>query len=230
VKQREGVLFREADVVLYANEQLFQAERGEVSGEAVLIGHGVDTGLFTPLGPVALVLASIPEPRVGFFGELRERSVNFELIASVGQLCPAINFILGGPQLDYLGQLRQLPNVRVLAPCPHQEMPARWRGLNAAILPYRSNAWLEASEPIKLNEILAMGLSAVATPLPAVTRHSEFIKIADNPTSFADSLWQVLAVSGDNDTKFRQARRAGLCLSSWGSIADRIDQLSQSIA
>ena len=166
VRECEKLLFLRADAVLFANEHLFQAEKNKIARRAVLIGHGVDAGLFTPAGPIAPELTDLPRPRVGFFGELRDRAVDFGLIADVAQLCPSINFVLGGTQLDNLGQLSELPNMRILPSCPHHEMPARWRALDAAILPYKLTAWQEASEPIKLNEILAMGLNAVATPLP----------------------------------------------------------------
>lgn len=228
VKKLEHILFRESDFVLYANQQLFEAEKDKVCGRPVLIGHGVDTALFNPVGPVAPEIENIPRPRVGYFGDLSEWMVNFELLASVARLCPTIHFVLGGPRLDYLVAFEQLQNVHVLPPCPHQEMPARWRALDAAILPYQRTPWQEASEPIKLNEILATGIPAIGTPIPAFTRHSEFIRIAETPARFADALWEVLAIG--NDTKSRQARRAVVSLNNWESIADSIDHLSKSIA
>jgi hypothetical protein len=231
VERFEKMLFREADVVLYAGEHLFRAEKEKVSGRAVLIGHGVDETLFTPSGPLASEMENIPRPRVGFFGDLRERSVNFSLIASVARLCPEIQFVLGGPQLDNLAELRQLTNVWILGPCPHHQMPARWRALDAAILPYKRTAWQDASEPIKLKEILATGLASVGTPLPAFTRHPVTMEIAEDTGAFVACLRKVLAISEGNETELREARRrAAGALSSWESIADSIDRLSQSMA
>jgi glycosyltransferase involved in cell wall biosynthesis len=229
VKQFEHILFRQSDFVLYANQQLFDAEKDKVAGRSVLIGHGVDTELFSPVGPVAPEVANIPRPRVGFFGDLSEWMVNFELLASIARRCPTIHFVLGGPQLDYVAAFEQLRNVHVLPPCPHQEMPARWRAMDAAILPYQRTAWQEASEPIKLNEILAMGIPAIGTRIPAFSRHSDSIRIAETPEDFADALWRVLATSDGNDTNRRQARRATVSLNSWESIADSIDHMSKQL-
>jgi hypothetical protein len=43
IRQQEQMLFRSSDVVLYASEYLFEAEKG-LAKRAVLIGHGVDMG------------------------------------------------------------------------------------------------------------------------------------------------------------------------------------------
>ena len=97
----ERSLFLHADAVLYANEQLFQSEV-HIVRQAVLVGHGIDSALFTPDGAVAPEIDHLPRPRVGFFGELRERSLDFDLIIAVARLCPSIQFVLGGTQLDDL--------------------------------------------------------------------------------------------------------------------------------
>jgi glycosyltransferase involved in cell wall biosynthesis len=230
VQQREELLFLQADAVLFANEHLFRAEKNKIARRAVLIGHGVDADLFTPAGSIAPELSDLPRPCVGFFGDLRDRAVDFNLIATVARLCPSIHFVLGGTQLDDLDQLRGLPNLRILPSCPHDEMPARWRALDAAILPYRRTAWQEASEPIKLNEILATGLNAIGTPLPAFAQHPGSVVVAEGAESFAAALQKVIASSGLNDLATREARRAAVSLNSWESIVDKIDQLSRSCA
>jgi glycosyltransferase involved in cell wall biosynthesis len=228
IREREQMLFQGADAVLYANDSLFRAEqyRGK---RAILIGQGVDTALFKPDGLASKELEDLPHPRVGFFGELRERSVDFDLIVSVARLCPSIQFVLGGAQLDDLGQLRSLINVRLIPPCPHHEMPGRWRAVDAAILPYKQNAWLRASEPIKLNEILAMGIPAVGTPMPSLNHHSSLVEIAQGPEAFADALHKALAALPIGDIEGRETRRAAARLQTWDSIADRIDRISRDI-
>ncbi len=228
IREREEMLLQGADAVLYASDYLFRAEQYRVK-RAILIGHGVDTELFRPEGLPSKELDDLPHPRVGFFGELRQRSVDFDLIVSVARLCPSIQFVLGGAHLDDLGQFRSLGNVRLLPPCPHHEMPERWRGVDAAILPYKQNTWLRASEPVKLNEILAMGIPAVGTPLPSLDRRSEFVEIAQGPEAFACALRKALATLPTGDIERREARRAAANLQTWDAIADRIDRTSRDI-
>jgi glycosyltransferase involved in cell wall biosynthesis len=228
IREREEALLQNADAVLYASDYLFRKEQARVKC-AILIGHGVDTALFKPDGLVSRELEGIPHPRVAFFGELRVRSVDFDLIGSVARLCPAIQFVLGGAQLDDLSQVRSLANVHLLPPCPHQEMPQRWRAVDAAILPYKRNPWLQASEPVKLNEILAMGIPAVGTAIPSLGRHSEFVYIADGPEGFASALQRALATLSPGDIEKREARRTAANLQTWDSIVDRIDRASRDI-
>jgi hypothetical protein len=73
-----------------------------------------------------------------------------------------------------------------------------------------------------LNEVLAMGLPAVGTPLPALLRHSGSIEIAQDACSFADAVHRVVAGS-----RTTGARRAVPNLPTWDSIAARIVDLSR---
>ncbi len=228
VREREEMLLKGADAVLYASDFLFRAEQCRVK-HGILIGHGVDTALFRPEGGASKELDDLPHPRVAFFGELRERSVDFDLVASVARLCPSTQFVLGGAQLDDLGQLRSIANVRLLGPCPHHEMPARWRAVDAAILPYKQNAWLRASEPVKLNEILAMGLPAVGTPIPSLNKRSAFVEVAETPEAFARALNKTLSTLPASNVEWRKARRAAANLQTWDSIVNRIDGISREI-
>jgi hypothetical protein len=220
LRSYEALLLERADKVVYSNASLFESERTHVGEKAQLVGHGVDVTLFTRDGPTSPEIDCLPSPRVGFFGELRGRSVDFELIAQTARLCASVHFVLGGEQLDDLRRLKDLPNVHLLGPCPHELMPARWRSVDAAILPYRKNRWSESSEPIKLNEILATGLKAIGTSLPALKLRPEAVSIADDPDGFARCIHAVL----QERMQARPPEEGGVRdrLKSWDSIADRI--------
>ena len=228
LRANESLLFQKSDAVLYSGKQLFEEERNRLNGRAHLIGHGINTSLFTPDGPTAVELDAVPRPRVGFFGDLRKRSVDFDLIAETAALCPTIQFVLGGTQLDGLGRLKQLPNVHIFPPCPHEQMPARWRSIDVAILPYGRSIWLDASEPIKLNEILATGLLAVGTPLPALRHWPGYVEVAESSADFAAAINRAL-ITGDSQEAMCSGRRAQVGMSSWDAIADRLLSLSRAI-
>jgi glycosyltransferase involved in cell wall biosynthesis len=215
-------LLRASDLVLYANDDLFERERSLVGERGCLIGHGVDTVSFSPDGPRSAELEALPRPRVGFFGDLRVRALDIDLIASAAAALPDVAFVLGGTQLDDLSALRALPNVRLLGNCPHNEMPARWRSLDVAMLPYKRGPWLDVIQPIKLNEILATGLPIVATPLPALRRQPELVRITEGPVAFAAAVRAALDTGGVSELAARTDRRARARLSSWDAITDRI--------
>jgi Glycosyl transferases group 1 len=229
LRRLERVLFSHADAVLYAGQELFEAEKGELLDRALYIGHGLDPDLFTLKGDFAPELASVPRPRVGFFGSLSEQAIDLDLVESVARLCPEINFVLGGPSLDGLERLRQQKNIHLFNGCPHQEMPARWRALDVALLPYRKTEWGRASEPIKLNEILAMRIRAVGTSLPAFRRHPDQVAIADDPVSFAQAIREILATATEEEYS-RATRNNKTSFESWDSIAKKIDNLAKAFS
>ena len=100
IREYEDVLFERADTVMYSNRSLYEQEAPRRGKKAFFIGHGVDLGLFSPCGPLAPEIEHLPRPRVGFFGELRERSIDFAMISGTAALLPSVQFVLGGTQLD----------------------------------------------------------------------------------------------------------------------------------
>jgi len=222
IRGYEELLFERADAVLYTNYALFEEEAPRLKGKAVYLGHGVDLDHFSPDGPLAEEVAALPGPRVGFFGDLRERTIDFDLVAKVAALLPEVQFVLGGTQLDDLSQLAGMANVHLLPACDHEDMPPRWRALDAVMLPYKRTAWAMACEPIKLNEVLATGLPAIGTRLPAFERRAGLVTIADDAEQFAAAIAASLAL-GRPDAAAVAAIRAGL--PSWAAMAETISAL-----
>ena len=201
VRGYEQLLFEQADVVAYSNRRLFELEAPGLGGKARYIGHGVDTSRFSPLGDQDSRIMALPRPLVGFFGELRERSIDFPLIAQVARRLPDVHFVLGGPRLEEAAELNPYANVHIVDACPHEEMPARWRSIDIAMLPYRRSAWQDVCEPIKLVEILATGLGGVGTPLASLCRHPGRISTADTAEAFANAVRRRLAEAGQRPSR-----------------------------
>jgi len=221
VAAKEDLLFRKADAVIYASRHLYATEAGRATSRAACIGHGVDLERFSPVGEIAPEIAALPGPRVGFFGDLRVHAIDFELIEAVARALPGVQFVLGGAQLDDISALRRLPNVHLFEHCPHEEMPARWRALDVAILPYRISPWQEASEPIKLNEIAALGLPTIGTRLPAFADRG--VIMCDSAQEFARAISTAL-------TRSPSGRTIGEGLRSWQAIADQIEAIAAAAA
>jgi glycosyltransferase involved in cell wall biosynthesis len=226
VQGLEALLMSRADAVLYTNRALFEAER-EATSRAVFIGHGVDLDMFTLEGPTSPELEELPRPRAAFLGELRRRALDLELLQRVTELRPDVCFVLGGAKLDDLGALLERPNVRLLPTCAYQDVPARWRSIDVAILPYSINDWTRAIAPVKLNEIFAMGIPAVGTPLPAFAPFPDLVSLATGPEDFAAALDQALKAAGSGDAAGRAERRRRVALSRWDDIGAQITGLAE---
>src|SRR5690606_11404032 len=139
---------------------VFYSARALLAGEADLTGdrareldHGVDVDLFRPSDePLPADLAAIPEPRIGFFGNLRPNLVDVALLEEVARRLPDAQLVLVGPSAllpDQQAALEALPNVHLLGARPYDEVPAYGRGFTVALMPWNDNEWIHHANPIK---------------------------------------------------------------------------------
>jgi hypothetical protein len=99
-------------------------------------------------------------------------------------------------------------------------MPARWRSVDAAFLPYKATRWTEACEPIKLNEIIATGLRAVGPALPALRRRAPSVLVAESMEDYAPLIASVLRPQ--SMTCMAENLAARNALTSWEDVASAI--------
>jgi glycosyltransferase involved in cell wall biosynthesis len=60
-------------------------------------------------------------------------------------------------------------------------------------MPWRQNRWIEACNPIKLKEYLALGKPVVSTPFPELQQYLDVVYQARTPEQFAESIERALA-------------------------------------
>lgn len=189
----EKRLLAEAKVVAYSSKTLMQDEFHLVGGKAIYLEHGVDPALFHPGVTPDPEILNLPAPRMGFLGSLRGHAVDFDLLGSLAEAMPNASVILMGDQPDHLGALKQHKNIHILPGRAHHEMPQCWAALSVAILPYKRTPWTDAIDPIKLREILAVGLPIAATAIPAACAYGARIEIADFPADFPHAVRSALS-------------------------------------
>jgi glycosyltransferase involved in cell wall biosynthesis len=166
---------RRADLVIASSPLL--AERMRLLSDNVLYAPNVaDTAGFAAAlepGPVDDALAALPEPRIVFVGTVVAKKLDFELVIALARAHRdwALALVgpvgLGDPETD-TAALEAEPNVHLLGPRPHSELPAVLRGAAAGVIPYRSSRLTASIFPMKVYEYLAAGLPVVATGLPAL--------------------------------------------------------------
>ena len=159
-----------ADVVAYASSELAASEREVVGERGLHLEHSVDARAFHPEAPPDPEIAAIEGIKVGFCGDLREHAVDFDRIEAVARALPHVSFVLVGDPTSSVSRLAEIDNVHLLAPRPFEAMPGCWSALDVAFMPYRKTPWTSAIQPIKLKEVLAVGLPIVGTDIPALTR------------------------------------------------------------
>jgi hypothetical protein len=74
------------------------------------------------------------------------------------------------------------------------------------IMPWARNAWIEACNPVKLKEYLAVGRPVVSTPFPQLERFGELVAVANDAPSFAREVEQALLDPGDPSPRRERVR------------------------
>ena len=223
VAAREGELQHKADLIITASEQL--AERFPAS-KTRLLTHGVDYQLFSTRAARASDLPGDGKPIAGFYGSISEW-LDLELLEAVVKRMPHWNFVIIGKAVIDTNVLRGLPNVHLLGPRPHHELPRYSQHWNASLLPFRDNAQIQACNPLKLSEYLAAGQPVVSTPFPALKPFRSLISVVDSVDTMVEALEGSVSLSGDGG--FQEKSRSAVSGESWQSRAGLVGQWLNSI-
>lgn len=114
--------------------------------------------------------ASIPGPKLGFFGVLDER-FDADLLGELAARRPDWQFVLLGPVVKIAPEsLPQAANIHYLGMKSYEELPQYVAHWDVALLPFARNESTKFISPTKTPEYLAAGLPVVSTPIRDVVR------------------------------------------------------------
>ena len=196
-----------ADLVIASAEDLAERCRQHASN-VHYVPHGVDFEHFASAlepGPLPEDLATIPEPRIGFFGLIHEW-VDVALIGRLAEALPYSFVVIGSAKTD-MSPVEGRPNVHVLGRRPYTELPAYSRGFQAAIVPFLMNELTQSVNPIKLREYAAAGLPIVSSPLPEVRKCSDIATCADTFDEWVSALRDAVERGQDDAARRAQSER-----------------------
>ncbi|HVK20402.1 MAG TPA: glycosyltransferase [Actinokineospora sp.] len=221
----EDKLLAGADHVLYVSREL-QAEDAVATGErGYFLDHGVDLQHFQRRAELPADLASIPGPRIGFFGSLDDYLVDFDLLERVAKEFPDCSLVLIGDATISMERFEKYPNVHWLDFRPYAEIPGYGTGFDVALMPWLDNDWIKHANPIKLKEYLALGLAVVSTDFPEVRHYADRIRVAEKGhDGFIDAIRRTLADGGESTP---EARRESVLPASWDSRARQLMHLAE---
>lgn len=166
LSRQEAELFDWADLVFTGGPSLYAAKRSR-HPSVHLFPSSIDTGHFGQARVLkeAADQATIPRPRLGFFGVIDER-LDIELLRNVAGSRPQWHLVMIGPvaKIDP-AQLPQADNIHYLGMRPYQQLPAYLSGWDVALLPFALNEATRFISPTKTPEYLAGGKPVVSTPV-----------------------------------------------------------------
>ncbi len=180
--QTERELLLRADLVSCTSKHLLTKAR-RLRPDAFLSGPAVDYERF------AVLQDSGPEREVStvcFFGDARSERIDFDVLEAIADAGFGLR-IVGG--LDGAGRdLLKMPGVDYRGEVSHAALPGALIGVDAFVLPYKTNALTLAISPAKTYECLAAGRPVVAAPLPAMEELSECVYLAEHPEDYVRTL------------------------------------------
>lgn len=229
----ERELFARADLVFTGGMSLYAAKRDR-HPQVHAFPSGIDAVHFgqarrrQPVEPMDQ--ASIPGPRIGFFGVIDER-LDVGLLREAADLRPDWQFIMIGPvvKIDPDG-LPKRSNIHWLGPKAYGELPGYLAGWNAGFMPFALNEATRFISPTKTPEFLAAGLPVVSTAIADVVDpygRLKLVEIATSPGELVERLEPLLAGRGDGWLLEVDRHLAGM---SWDSTWARMARLVGEVA
>jgi UDP-galactopyranose mutase len=194
----EKKLFRHVDLVFTGGQSLYEAKCNQHSS-VYAFPSSIDAAHF---GKARIAAgdpedqASIPHPRLGFFGVIDERFDN-ELLQQVATRRPDWNFVMIGPIVKiHPDSLPKLPNIHYLGPKKYDELPDYLAGWDIALLLFARNESTRFISPTKTPEYLAAGKPVISTSIRDVVRpygELKLVEIADSPDGFIQAAEKLLS-------------------------------------
>jgi glycosyltransferase involved in cell wall biosynthesis len=208
-----------ADLTIFCSTVLYEREAGDCR-RACYVDHGVDFDRFVSAARERSSepsdMASLPQPRIGFVGGIDAHTFDAELFLEVAGRLPDAHFALIGacslPQLWC-----DLPNVSLLGRRPYEDVPRYMAACDVLIMPWNRSPWIEACNPVKLKEYLAVGRPVVSRGFPELRRYDGLVRIAGNADEFVEALQAALLDPGDPGPRRDRVRNE-----SWSSRVDAV--------
>lgn len=198
MQRNERELLAVADLVFTGGQSLYEAKRDQHEN-VYAFPSSVDVPHFAQArkaGAEPEDQASIPHPRLGFFGVIDER-MDLDLLRGIAEAKPDWHLVVIGPvvKLDP-ASLPKLPNIHYLGGKPYAELPRYLSGWDVALLPFAINQSTRFISPTKTPEYLAAGRPVVSTPITDVIRpygDLDLVSIASDPVAFVEAIEAALS-------------------------------------
>lgn len=217
----ETELVNKVDLIIVASEELLKKFPRD---KTIFIPHGVADYFYEAPDKRP---SDLPEgPIAGFYGSI-SGWVDQQLIVNTARKMPHWNFVIIGPQRCSIEALRKEPNIYLLGKKDHRELPSYIHHWQVSLLPFKDNAQIQACNPLKLREYMAVGKPVVSTDFPALAPYKDWITIA-NQDDFCKAIESAAAevpkaeevISNTKSTNFFSA------INQWGDV-EKIRQVRE---
>jgi UDP-galactopyranose mutase len=223
--QRESALLRVANVVFTGGPSLYRSKRGH-NDNAHCIPSAVDAAHFARAADASQAcptMASLPRPRLGFYGVVDER-FDCDLLAGCADLRPAWQFCIVGPVVKIdPAVLPRRPNIHYQGQRGYDELPAVLAAWDVAILPFARNESTRFISPTKTLEYLAADKPVVSTSIADVVElYGSVVRTADDAATFVAQCEALLQEAPQARAQRVEEARRIVAAASWDAAVARM--------
>ena len=183
----EEHLLDEADLVV-ASSQLLLNKTISRKDRSILIRNGVDYSHFSTVPSIQH--QPLDKLIVGYYGAIADW-FDSELVGELSLIRPNWKFILIGSTFNAnMSPLAKQSNIEFKGEQPYAALTTLIKSWDCCIIPFKRLPLTEATNPVKIYEMLAAGKPVVAVALPELIAISDnrLIALADTAQSFADAI------------------------------------------
>lgn len=190
-----------ADIVLTTSDKLFFRAR-EINPFTYLVPNGCDFEHFSRTDlEIPSDIAGIKRPIIGYIGVVATW-VDLELVDQLAKAFPQYNIVMVGP-LYNVTEVPRRPNIHWLGYKDYKDLPAYAQVFDVGIIPFKRTSMVEAVNPIKMWEYMAVGMPIVSVSIPEAEKYRDLVYTADSHENFIDAVIKAL----DEDSLEKRSRR-----------------------
>ncbi len=196
VGRLEPELIAKSDVVV-CNSPQYAEYSSKYNQKSFDIGQGVDLSAYdTTLGfTTPKEFESIPEPRIGYIGDINSLRLDPDLLYELAKSKPVYSFVMiGGEDKVFAAHdLHSLKNVFFLGSIAKLSVPAYMSALQVCLNPQKLNEITNGNYPRKVDEYLALGKPVIATKTATMDIFKDHAYLCNNLAGYQDSVEKALA-------------------------------------
>ncbi len=216
---QEDQMLAKADVVV-ASSVLLEQRALTKRDAVVLLPNACDFDHFarTPS-------ANNARPVIGYYGAIADW-FDSALVAELAGRRPDWDFILIGSTYGAdISRFANLPNVSLPGEEAYESLP-EWLGrFDVAIIPFKRTRLTEATNPVKVYEILASGKPIVSVPIPEVVALAPLVRLASSAEGFEREITAALA----HDPASAEKRRAFARKNTWARRFEVLQSVTDAV-
>jgi polysaccharide pyruvyl transferase CsaB len=216
----EERLLGQADLVVASSDLLFHKVQ-PLAKRTALIRNAVDYAHFAAVP--ALSHSPISSLTVGYYGAIADW-FDSALVAEVARLRPSWQLVLIGSTFSAdTGPLTACPGISILGEQPYTELPKLIADWDCCIIPFKRLPLTEATNPVKVYEMLAAGKPVVSVGLPELMPIADagYIALADTAAEFVTQIENQVT---QDAAQRQEARRNYASENTWEVRQEALDQ------